>query len=121
MQQVVKPVEQPVECLFTRSSRLFNRLLAQPIWQPVVSCKRGFTKLSCTGARVLCTIDYARDGCAQNVAKRTRSLTFFYITTATIMTSAVHVYPCLQFEIFSSLTRYKLDHYSYSHCHYGVT
>ena len=26
LQPVVKPVEQPVECLFTRRSRLFNRL-----------------------------------------------------------------------------------------------
>jgi len=33
---VVKPVWQPVKCLYTR----YNRL--SPVWQPAVSCKRSF-------------------------------------------------------------------------------
>jgi len=39
---VWQPFWQPVGCLFTRYSRLSNRL--STVWQPAVSCKRGITR-----------------------------------------------------------------------------
>jgi len=48
----VKPVEQPVECLFTRCSQPVVQPVVQPVWQPVVSCKRGMTVTSALSCAV---------------------------------------------------------------------